>query len=314
MTRSTDQDRLLLRVAQLYHEQDLTQQEVGERLHLTRWQVGRLLQRAKKMGIVRVEIVHPDARRHQIEATLCARAGLKDAIVVPGSSDPAQSMRLVARAAADYLADLEPRPTSVAISWGRTMAALANAISPGWAKNVTVIQANGGLSLPGEGSPANVIGQLAHHGQGRPVFLPAPALVGSPDLAEALRNEEQVRSVLAMARSADVLVFSCGGLCPDSVLIGSGCISLSDVTQAEEAGCVGDVVARYINADGYPVSEELEARTIGLTLTDVINAKLSIAVAAGQAKFQIAEAVVRRGLCDILVTDEATASYLTRQF
>ncbi len=57
MTRpGHDRDHLLLRVCQLHYEQQLTQQEVGDRLHLTRWQVGRLLKAAQAKGIVRIEI------------------------------------------------------------------------------------------------------------------------------------------------------------------------------------------------------------------------------------------------------------------
>lgn len=309
-----EREQLLLRVSQLYYEHDLTQRQIGERLHLTRWQVGRLLSQARAAGIVRVEIVHPNARCHQLEEQLCASSGLNQAIVVPGSPDSQLSMRLVARAAADFLADLRPSPKTLAISWGRTMAALAEAIPPGWSNQVTVVQANGGVSHPSEGAPTTVIDLLAQQSRGKPVFLPVPALVTSAMLAKALAEEDQVRTVLQMARGADVLVFSCGALASDSVLVKSGCVQAGEIAEIKAKGCVGDVVGRYVDADGYPVSKDLEDRAIGLSLQDVIEAKLSIAVAAGAKKFQIAEAVVRRGLCDVLITDQQTAAYLTSQF
>ena len=77
MTRpGHDRDHLLLRVCQLHYEQQLTQQEVGDRLHLTRWQVGRLLKEAQARGIVRIEIDHPHARSHDLEAKLVSISGL----------------------------------------------------------------------------------------------------------------------------------------------------------------------------------------------------------------------------------------------
>ena len=69
---------------------------------------------------------------------------------------------------------------------------------------------------------------------------------------------------------------------------------------------------RFLDNAGNPVSPELEERSIGLDLADVLSARLAVAVASGEAKFAVAEACVRRGLCHVLVTDELTAAYLIR--
>lgn len=57
-------DELLsIRAAELYDQENTTQDEVGRALNLTRWNVGRLLSQAKAAGFVRIEINHPRARR-----------------------------------------------------------------------------------------------------------------------------------------------------------------------------------------------------------------------------------------------------------
>src|SRR6478752_6643943 len=76
-------DELLsIRAAELYYEENKTQDEIGQALRLTRWKVGRLLAQAKQRGFIRIEILHPRARRLPIERRLRDERGLTDAIVV----------------------------------------------------------------------------------------------------------------------------------------------------------------------------------------------------------------------------------------
>src|SRR6218665_1678593 len=64
-------DELLsVRAAELYYEDNKTQGEIGAELHITRWKVGRLLEQARQRGVVRIEILHPRARRLVLERRL----------------------------------------------------------------------------------------------------------------------------------------------------------------------------------------------------------------------------------------------------
>lgn len=309
MSPPTD-DHLLLRVAQLHFEQGLNQQEVASRLHLSRWQVARMLDRAKARGIVRIEIVHPQARIHPLEERLVMMFRLRDAVVVPAGGSEQATRRLVAQACGDYLADRGKDLHTVAVSWGRTMGDVADQMPSDWAWAPTIVQANGGLSRPGPGSVAGVVGTLAHRARGVPVLLPVPAIVESASLASALRAEPVLEEVLGVARSADALVFSVGPAARDSVLVTSGFLTADAIDAMVSRGCVGDVLGRFLNSDGVPVDAGLDSRTIGLGLDDIRAASLSVAVAAGSSKSEAARSVAGHGLCDVLITDEATASVL----
>lgn len=302
-------ERLLVRVATLYHEHELTQQEVAERLHLTRWQVGRLLRRARRTGVVRIEIVHPRARSRDLERRLAERTGLADVVVVPGDPDPAVSRRLVAAAAGDYLADRAETPRTVAVSWGRTIADVAAQVPPSWADRPTIVQANGGLSRPGGADPS-ALAELARQAQGSALFLQAPAVVDTPGLARALTGNGSTRRVLDVARSADVLLYSPGERDAASVLVESGHLTAEEVAELAARGAVGDVLSRFLGTDGRPVDPDLDARTIGLDLDDVRRIALPVAVAAGASKVPATRVAVEHGLCRALITDEEIASQL----
>ena len=79
---AADDTRLMLRAAQLYYRLNLTQDEVGKRLGISRFKVGRLLDRALREDAVRIEIVHPAARLVDLEDALCSGSPSEGAHVV----------------------------------------------------------------------------------------------------------------------------------------------------------------------------------------------------------------------------------------
>ena len=73
--------RLLVRVARMYYGMHLTQEQIGDRLGLSRFKVGRLLDRAVRESIVRIEIVHPAARLVELEESLIVTIFSRRALV-----------------------------------------------------------------------------------------------------------------------------------------------------------------------------------------------------------------------------------------
>ncbi|MEZ0448735.1 sugar-binding transcriptional regulator [Cellulomonas sp. ICMP 17802] len=309
-----ESDELLsIRAAELYYEDDKTQDEIGSILRLTRWKVGRLLAQAKADGFIRIEIVHPRARRLPIERRLRETCGLADAIVVSTAGvdgeDEVQSR--VAQAAADYLTALRPVPRTLGISWGRTLHEISLHLEDGWAAGVDVVQINGGVSLTRRaGTAATTAVTIAQKGRGQAALLPSPAILEHRETKRAIESDRAVGAVLAHARAADAYLFSAGPADESSVLVDSGYLTADDVAGLVRRGAVGDVVGRYIDATGAVVDHELDERTVGLPLESLRAATLSIAVITGAAKHAVARAVVGSGLCTVLVTDDGTAENL----
>lgn len=301
-------DLLAVRVAELYYDDDKNQDEIGALLGITRWKVGRLLAHARASGIVRIEIVHPRARRLGLERELCATFGLTDAIVVPATDDD-EAPAVVARAAADYLAALRPVPRTIGISWGRTLRDVVAELAPGWATGVTVVQINGGVTLNRRaGTAAATAITMADKGSGHAVLLPSPAILERAETKLAIESDRTVAEVLQLAERASAFLFSGGVADGGSAHVDSGYLTADDVAELVRKGAVGDVVGRFIDADGNAVDPALDARTLGLGLDSLRAAETAIFVVAGTAKRDIARAVITNGLCTVVVTDEATAS------
>lgn len=306
-----DTELLTVRAAELYYDEEKTQDEIGALLGITRWKVGRLLTQARERGIVRIEIIHPRARRLGVERELKDRFGLKDAVVVPESED---ILSRVAQAGADYLTALRPVPRVLGISWGRTLDRVADHLVNGWASGVTVVQINGGVSLNRRpGTASTTAAEVAHKGGGQAILLPSPAILERLETARAISSDRTVAAVLDRAANASAYLYSAGVANSSSVLVDSGYLSSRDVEELVRKGAVGDVVGRYIDANGNPVDPSLDERTVGLGLDQLRAAETSIFVVAGGSKHDIARAVVSSSLCSVIVTDEATAAALLEE-
>ena len=299
---------LTVRIAELYYDQDKTQDEIGALLGVTRWKVGRLLTRARERGIVRIEIVHPRARRLGVERELREQFGLKDAVVIPMADDLRSR---VAQAAADYLTALRPVPRTLGISWGRTLDDVAHHLGTGWANGVTVVQINGGVSLNKRaGTASTTAADIAQKANGQAILLPSPAILERLETKRAIEADRTVAGVLDRAAAASAYLYSAGVADESSVLVESGYLSRDDVAELVRKGAVGDVVGRYIDANGNPVDPGLNERTVGLGLDQLRAADTAIFVVSGEAKHPVTRAVVTSGLCSVVVTDEATAAAL----
>jgi deoxyribonucleoside regulator len=303
-----------VRVAELYYDDNKTQDEIGTLLGLTRWKIGRLLAQARDEGIVRIEIVHPRARKLSLERALKERFGIVDAIVVPAPDEEAEILPRVAGAAADYLSALQPPLVSLGLSWGRTLNEVAQKLEQGWARGVTVVQINGGVTLNKEaGTAATTAAMIADKANGQAVLLPSPAILERPETKAAIEADRTVAGVLAMAGDVDAYLFSAGVVDETSVHVEGGYLSKQEIWELVHKGAVGDVVGRYVDASGSIVDESLNERTLGVSVDHLRTAKYAIFVVAGATKHAIARAVVSNGLCSVLVTDEATAVSLMEE-
>lgn len=303
-------DHLMVQVAKLYYDLDRTQSDIANELGLTRWQVGRLLVEAKQNGVVRIEITPRAGRRTSMEVELQRHFGVREAIVVPtvDIEEPSLIIDSVAQAAANHLVSLNPRPSLMGVSWGRTMAAVARALPKDWCPGLNVVLVNGSTALTTTTSRNSAVAEeFAQSAPGRATLLPVPAIMGSRSTREALEHDPIIGRVLRLADEAPVVCFGLGGLTHQSVLLGSGYLDDHDIARLKTLNSVGDIMGRFVDRNGKIADRQLDDRTIGLRLEALAHKERVIGVAAGEDKHLITAACLRAGYVTDLVTDEGTA-------
>ena len=95
--------RLLTKIATLYYSNDLTQEEIADRLGLSRQKIGRLLTQAKREGVVQISIHSPLLFSAELEYQLEQRFGLAEALVVEPRADTESAIKEAIGEAAGFL-------------------------------------------------------------------------------------------------------------------------------------------------------------------------------------------------------------------
>jgi len=312
-SKDEQREHLMVQVAKLYYDLERTQSEIASEVGLTRWQVSRLLRDARESGIVRIAIVPRAQRLPALESRLQTTFSLREAIVVPAIGDGIVAQDAVAQAAGQYLATLSPHPGLIGVSWGRTMAAVAHWLPPGWNDGVRIVLMNGATNSKSARLATNTVAErFAESGNGTATLLPVPAIVGRAATREVLEADPVIASVLQLADMAPVACFGLGGMA-GSVHIESGYLTDRDVDGLAAKHAVGDLLGRFIDADGQIADPALDARTIGLAPEKLRDKTHAIGVAAGKAKHAVVLAALRARYVNVLVTDEATALYALSQ-
>ncbi|MEX1242430.1 MAG: sigma factor-like helix-turn-helix DNA-binding protein, partial [Cutibacterium acnes] len=108
--RRANQDEEMLHVAEMYYFEQMTHAAIAQRLSISRWTVGRILEEARRTGMVKITIDHPLARYHRFETELVDTFGLQSAVVVPVQANDELTMEFVTRMAAQRLSEWRPRP------------------------------------------------------------------------------------------------------------------------------------------------------------------------------------------------------------
>jgi DNA-binding transcriptional regulator LsrR (DeoR family) len=311
---STDERRLLVKVSKLYYEDNLTQDEILEKLHLSRSKVSRLLQRARDEGIVQITVITPDGILSDLEAKLETRFRLQEAIIVEvRPSDPQLVIsRELGSVAAGYLGRSLHDNDLIGISWGLTLHHMVTALKPVESKGVQVVQIIGGLGQPeAESHATDLCRRMARALGARLTLLPAPGIVDTLRTKEAFLSDLYVQRAQDLFTRLDVAFVGIGAPTPDSVMMRDGSI----ITQAEletllSRGAVGDIALRFFDNFGQTIQTDVDPRVIGINLDQLAQAKRVVGVAGGPEKHEAILGALRGGLVDVLITDSVTAQSL----
>jgi len=307
----TDRKHLLLEAARLYYEHNLNQAQIAKKLEVSRPGVSRLLQEARDTGIVKIQIVDPEASGTRLESAIRDKFDLKHVVVVPSDKDDAVLKSRLGSALVNLLDQLLTEDTTLGVSWGSTLQAATAHLSPRPMKNMTVVQLNGGVSKAELDTHASEIaGRMGENDHAIPDLLPLPAIVDTAELKQAITSDRHIAKTLKLAREADIAAFTIGAFGSKSVLVQADYFEEDEVQALVQAGAVADICSRLIKADGSICSPELDDRTIGIELEELKAKPFSIAVAGGLDKAQAIKAGLAGGYFISLITDEDVAQSL----
>lgn len=310
-----DQQRLMIKVARLYHTHGMRQTDIAQRLRISQSRVSRLLTQAEEAAIVRTVVAVPAHIHADLEERVEKRYDVSDVHVIDAVSDNEVELgRDLAHAMAALLHEVPFDARVIGFtSWSKTLRLMVDALQPMRTRTEHVVEMLGDLGPPDlQHDAARSTQRFAALTGAQPVFLRTPGVVPSAEIKEVLLSRDlHAREALAMLDSVDLALIGIGACELDPGLrSGDNFFTDDQFATMRDRGAVGEVCLHFLDAEGKLVPGELDEHVIGVTLAQLRSARRRWAVAGGRRKHDAVRAALRGGWVDTLVTDAATAEYL----
>ena len=306
---SKNEVALMVQVARLYYEYGLTQEDIAEKMAITRQKASRLLIAARTQGIIKTVIVDPFPADLDLTRELTTRFNLKDVIVLPGEILEGDQLRTgIGLAAVEYLQRTLQNNQIVGIGWGRSLYDTVNLIPKSTPKRIHVVPLIGGI---GDISPFFQVNELARvlssAFSGTYRHLYAPAFIENNDVLEDFLKTQEVLQVSDYWNKVDVAIVGIGHVEFQRIssMFFADHITRQTLAMLEERGAVGDICARFFNSKGVQVLPNLGV--IGINLNQLKAVPQVIAIAGGMEKTRAVLGALKGGYINTLITDTATA-------
>lgn len=299
-------DKMVL-VANLYYRSKLSQQNIAQKLNISRPWVSKLLSRAEELGIVKIEINSPTFGNTQLEEKLKAKYGTPYVGVI-NTYD--HSKDYVVTAATNYFVSQIKPDDVIGIGWGDAVSRFIHQLLPLYLPNTQVVPMAGSFGTSAETLPNYVAMQLAGKLGGTSIPLHVPAFCSTTEEYDALIGNEQTQNILSIANHADIAITGIGSF-TSSFLFRHKILSEEEEETLIKAGAIGDIVLHFINRYGKQVDCDICKRIIHADLFEVRkHARTVIGIAEGTNKIEVIKAALYNQLVDAFFTDEATAAAL----
>jgi DNA-binding transcriptional regulator LsrR (DeoR family) len=261
-------------------------------------------------------VSQPQGVYSQLEDALIERYGLRDAVVVDATNEQNDPLleREIGAGAAYYLeSSLRPNEVIGISSWSATLVAVTDQMhrAPRMGER-RVVQILGGVGDPNaERHASRLTSRFADLVGGAAIYLPAPGIVGSAASLQVIQEDVYVREALTHFDKVTTALVGIGALEPSKLLAASGNIfSQAELDLLRAQGAVGDILLRFFDSDGKPVTSPLNERVVSMRLEQLKQVDRSIGIAGGTRKQEAIRGALRGGWVNVLITDHFTARAL----
>jgi DNA-binding transcriptional regulator LsrR (DeoR family) len=298
-------------VSRRYFIDGVSKIDIAEQTGLSRFKVARLLDKARSLGLVKIDISYPGTIDVDLSSRLQQALGLRHALVLDAVEDQPAALRAdLGAAAAELLWEIVTAEDVLGLAWARSVSAMSAALTR--LAPCTVVQMTGALPGPEvDASSTELVREAARTGGGPAYFFYAPMIVGSAAMAQALRQQPEVARAMAKLPSVTKAVVGVGSWDPPFSTLYDA-LEPPERESLLELGVRAEVSGILIDADGDPVTAPLSERMIGVDMAQLSRIPEVIAVAYDRTKSRAVLAAVRGGLVNSLITHRSLAEALLR--
>ena len=237
----------------------------------------------------------------ELETRLSAAMCIPKVYVAAGDADVDERiLDDVGRMAAQQTRSMLQNGTTLAVTGGSTMAAVARHMQTSIPLNVMVVPARGGLGRSVETQANTLAAEIAQRLGGHHRLIHLPDHMDETARQEMLKLPE-VKEVIDLLQRADVILHGIGRA---DETARERHMSSATIRRLQEQGAVAEAFGSYFDGEGRLL---LAASSVGVDLARLKPNCRMIAVAAGRRKAEAILAVLRHQRHESLVTDQGAA-------
>ncbi|WP_459094820.1 sugar-binding transcriptional regulator [Devosia sp. A449] len=294
-------------VARRFYLDGLSKSEIANELGISRFRVARLIERAVRDGIVRIEFTYPvDEIDYELSAALQARTGLRGAVIVKDTGDDLELMLdSIGKVAASTIRDLASTSQILGIASTRVAEAMTRNLQP--FANGAVVQLAGAWpgAVSGQTS-VEMVHSIARISNSPSHSFYAPLIASDAEAAQAMRRQADVEKAAALFEQVTTAVIGLGALRDGQTSLWHS-LTEQEIAEIRAGEAIGEICGMTYAADGRAVETSLSRRAIGVNLEQLRSCNEVICLAFGAEKADAILGAIRGGIVKTLITHERCA-------
>ena len=306
---SNDRIRQLVQVARYYYTEGMTQQQISEKMNISRPNISRMLEQALSSGIVEITIHDPFSQENKFINWFKDTFGLMSVSInkTNEAEGPEYNSIILAAALHDELESSIKDNSSIGVMAGLTISSVSRHILPIKQTGLTFIPLVGGFVNDAKWQANLNARNFGERLNGKYVQFNAPYIVKSESLYKELQKEPEIQKVLEMGQNVSAAIVGIGQMQRNATLINTGLLNASELNEIHKHKVVASICTSFLDARGNIVNSSFSNRIVGMNCTQLRKVPRVIAIAAGTSKTQAITAALLGKWIDVLITDEVTA-------
>ena len=305
--------KTLIKIAYWYYKEDMTQEQIAQKLHISRQRINKIVNSLIKDGIVSITINGIENEDVVLENLIERRFNLKQAIIADTENSDLPLLSILGKKAGEFLDDFIQDGDKIGVSWGLTLGETIQNMRPAHKSNCSVVQLVGGVDTSNHSiKPDEITRMLASKLGCNYSILYAPATMSS-ELAKEMAKEDFYKKTFERINECNIAIMGIGELSEKSTIVTEGYLSSKDMNMLLNSGYIGDICFNHYKIDGDFGTIQLQDRVMGVDMDMLQKIPTVMAIAGGKGKADAVYGGLKTGCIDILVIDTSIAKELAKK-
>ncbi|WP_436860488.1 sugar-binding transcriptional regulator [Mammaliicoccus lentus] len=312
-----DENRFLFKMAQMYYEENMTQNEIANHFDINRSSVSRYLKKMREKNIVKISLDYSIVSNTEIAERLKEKFHMKEVIVVKSSEKESTTdkLRNMGKAASKFMDSILVDNDVIGFSWGRSLSHMVDEIDTNRRLKASCIPLIGGPlgSLDSKYHVNNITYSVAQKYQCASYMVDIPAIFKNKDARTYFTHSEHYNEMKSWWDKLTVAFVGIGSLEISNSLVFKNFYGEEFKEEVSKSNTVGDILSQFYDIKGDLAKTKLNDRLIVADILKLRDLRFSVGIAESGEKVKGIIGALNGHYINTLITNEETAVKILEQ-